>query len=229
MARQRDRVEVEHQVGQHHADHAADELRGRPAPPPPGCRSSPSARSTSVTTGLNEADTGCSARISATSTAPVARLFSSSWSPVSCGTEPLGGDAGADDGHHQEGRADQLGDGPTREWGHAVTPPRSALRSARAAGAHAVVDPDAALAPVEQADLVEHLEVVADGRLREVEGVVQVADAGLLVGVRRDEGQQPQPHRIGQRLEQRRDPECLVGSEGLLEQRGAAGDLLGRE
>ena len=48
--------------------------------------------------------------------------------------EPLRRDARADDRHHEERGADQLGDGPAREWGgrHAVTPPSSALRSARA-------------------------------------------------------------------------------------------------
>ena len=107
-----------------------------------------------------------------------------------------------------------------------VTRPRrrAARPGRRGPRAHAVVDPDAALAPVEQADLVQHLEVVADRRLGEVEGVVEVADAGLLVGVRRDQGEQPQPHRVGQRLEQRRDPLGLVGAERLLGQRGAAGD-----
>ncbi len=49
-------------------------------------------------------------------------------------TEPLRRDARADDRHHEERSADQLGAGTTREWGggHAVTPPSSALRSARA-------------------------------------------------------------------------------------------------
>ena len=45
----------------------------------------PSARSTRVTMGLNAADTGCSAMIRATSTAPVTTLFSSSCSPTSFG------------------------------------------------------------------------------------------------------------------------------------------------
>ncbi len=35
-----------------------------------------------MTTGLNAADTGCNARISATSAAPVIRLFTSSCSPT---------------------------------------------------------------------------------------------------------------------------------------------------
>ena len=109
--------------------------------------------------------------------------------------------------------------GPTGELGHAGHAAEQGAQVGQRLGAHAVVDPDAALAPVEQADLVEHLEVVADRRLREVEGVVQVADAGLLVGVRRHEGEQPQPDGVGQRLEQRRDPGRLVGAQRLLEQR----------
>ena len=77
---------------------------------------------------------------------------------------------------------------------------------ASALGVDAVEDPDAALLAVEQAGLVQHLEVVADGRLGEVEGVVEVADAGLAVRVRGDQREQPQPDRVGERLEQRRDP-----------------------
>ena len=38
-----------------------------------------------VTTGLNAAETGWSARIRATSAAPVIRLFTSSWRPTSSG------------------------------------------------------------------------------------------------------------------------------------------------
>jgi hypothetical protein len=48
-------------------------------------RNAPSASSTSVTTGLKAAETGCNAKISATNAAPVTRLFSSSCSPTSAG------------------------------------------------------------------------------------------------------------------------------------------------
>ena len=75
-----------------------------------------------------------------------------------------------------------------------------------------VVDPHAALAAVEQADLVQHLEVVADRRLGELEGVVEVAHAGLAVAVRGHQREQPQPHRVGERLEQRRDPLGPLGA-----------------
>ena len=75
---------------------------------------------------------------------------------------------------------------------------------------------------------MQHLEVVADRRLGEVEGVVEVADARLAVAVGGHQRQQPQPHRVGQRLEQRRDPLGRVGAQRLLGQRRAAGHRLDR-
>ena len=72
---------------------------------------------------------------------------------------------------------------------------------------------------VEEADLVEDLEVVADRRLGELEGVVEVADAGFAVGVGGDQGQQAQADRVGERLEQGGDPFCLLGAQRLLGQR----------
>ena len=45
----------------------------------------PNARSTTVTTGLNAADTGCRAKINATRTVPVAIEFASSCNPTSPG------------------------------------------------------------------------------------------------------------------------------------------------
>ena len=95
--------------------------------------------------------------------------------------------------------------------------------------ADAVVDPDAALLAVEQAGLVQHLEVVADRRLGQVEGVVEVADARLAAVVGGDQREQPQPDRVGERLEQRRDrarPAPRVS--GSRDQRRAAGDRLDR-
>ena len=189
----------------------------------------PRTRSATVTTGLNDADTGWRARISATSTAPVARLFSSSWSPTSSGDsrcaampEPTTAQSPGTPCR----RARPTARRPDATASRRTTPPSSAARSASAPGVHPVVDPDAALLAVEQAGLVQHLEVVADRRLRQVERVLQVADAGLAVGVRGDQGQQPQPDRVGERLEQRRDPLGLVGVERLAGQRRAARDGL---
>ena len=204
-----DRVEVEHQVGEHGADArrraswAATSAARRRA-----CRPARAPRSTRVTTGLNAAETGCSARISATSTAPVARLFSSSCRPTSSGDSRLAAMPEPTTAATRNAGADQLGDrrAGAMGGGHAGDAAEQGAEVGQRLGADPVVDPDAALAAVEQADLVEHLEVVADRRLGEVEGVVEVAHAGLAVGVRGDQGQQPQPHRVGERLEQRRDP-----------------------
>src|ERR1700733_11874954 len=44
-----------------------------------------------------------------------------------------------------------------------------------------------------------------DRGLGQLERGIQVADAGLAALVRGDQGQQPQPHRVGQGLEQRGD------------------------
>lgn len=68
----------------------------------------PRARSTSVTTGLKAAETGCRARIRATRTTPVIRLFEQLQASVT-GGEALGGDARADDGGDEERCADELG------------------------------------------------------------------------------------------------------------------------
>ena len=56
--------------------------------------------------------------------------------------------------------------------------------------------------------------MVTDRRLGQVEGVVEVADAGLPVGVGGDQRQQPQPHRVGQRLDERNDPLGLLLRSG---------------
>src|ERR1019366_5814668 len=60
----------------------------------------------------------------------------------------------------------------------------------------AVVRPHPSLVPVDQPGLMQNLHVMADGRLRQVERVVQVADARLAALVRGDQGHQPQPDRI---------------------------------
>ena len=70
----------------------------------------PRTRSARVTTGLKCApETDPKARISATSPAPVAIEFSSSWRP-GVGAEPLGVDAGADHDGDEHPGADALGD-----------------------------------------------------------------------------------------------------------------------
>jgi len=83
---------------------------------------------------------------------------------------------------------------------------RAADESAEAGqlfGPGPVVDPDAALLAVQQPGLVQDLQVMADRRLGQVERVVEVADAGLAAGVGGHQGHQPQPYRLGERLQQR--------------------------
>ena len=76
---------------------------------PRGCVIRPRARSTKVTTGLKDADTGCRARISATSAAPVARLFSSSCRPTSSGDSRWAAMPEPTTASDEERRTDELG------------------------------------------------------------------------------------------------------------------------
>ncbi len=70
-----------------------------------------------VTTGLKCApDTGPSARISATSPAPVAIEFSSSWSPTSCGESRCAADPRADDDGDEQRGADTFRRRPAGEF-----------------------------------------------------------------------------------------------------------------
>ena len=79
------------------------------------------------------------------------------------GREPGGGDAGADDGHRPGTRCRRSSaTARRRERGSRGDAAEQRGEVGQRLAAHAVVDPDAALAPVEQADLVQHLEVVAD-------------------------------------------------------------------
>jgi hypothetical protein len=56
---------------------------------------------------------------------------------------------------------------------------------------------------------MQHLEVMADRRLGQIERPAQVAGVRFSAGMRGYQRHQAQPDRIGQRLEQRRD---LLGS-----------------
>src|ERR1035441_7868485 len=60
-------------------------------------------------------------------------------------------------------------------------------------GPGAAIDPDAALVAIQQAAVVQHLEVMADGRPGLLERIRQAADAGLTPWMRGDQGCQPQP------------------------------------
>src|SRR5690606_15816207 len=85
-----------------------------------------------------------------------------------------------------------------------------------------VVDPGAAPLGREQVGFFELLEVVGEGRLRDTD--VGVVAHARLAGLVRGEGrEQPQPHRVAERLEPPGGPLGLLGGEGALAQRRAAG------
>ena len=62
-----------------------------------------------------------------------------------------------------------------------------------------VMDPQPFLAADHQSPFPEICQMAGHRGLRQVEGLMQMADADLAV---RQEVQQPQPHRIGERLEE---------------------------
>ena len=235
LAGDRHRGQVEHQVGHDRADGAARELGrqvdrdlpvGHPAEEPVGqgddrvevaARHRPEGEDQG-----DQAGTG-GERVLQQLQADVVRR------------EPLGRDAGADDDGDQAGRPEEL---RQRLPGEEAQPQRGGHAGVSGGGveqvgdggergrADRVVDPHAALLAVEQPGRVQHLEVVADRGLGQVEGVVEVADAGLAGGTGGDQADQPQPHRVGQRLQQGRDLLGLGGGHGRAgRQRGAAGEV----
>ena len=75
---------------------------------------------------------------------------------------------------------------------------------------------------------MQHLQVVADRGLGQVERSGQVTDARLAARMRGDQRHQPQPDRIGERLQQRRDLLGLRPGQRLDRQRRAARRRIGR-
>jgi NADPH-dependent 2,4-dienoyl-CoA reductase/sulfur reductase-like enzyme len=71
-------------------------------------------------------------------------------------------------------------------------------------GLDPVVDPGTAPLGADQPGLAQDLQMVADRRCRHIERRSEVAHAGLSARVTGDHRQQPQPHRVRHRLEQRR-------------------------
>lgn len=61
--------------------------------------------------------------------------------------------------------------------------------------------PLAALFPGDEPRRRQHREVMADGGLAAIERLVEVTGAHLSPGIRGDQAEQPEPHRIGERLE----------------------------
>ena len=132
VIRQGDGVELEHQVGEHAADHAADDLgsdRERRLAGGDQAEHALDRGDDRVEAGRDRLErqdqrdqggTGDQAVLQQLQAHVVRR-------------EALGRDAGADDGHHQERRTDRFRGHPATEV-HPATPPMSAPRSARASG-----------------------------------------------------------------------------------------------
>jgi hypothetical protein len=102
---------------------------------------------------------------------------------------------------------------------------REELREQRAQGrerflAHPEVGPAAALLTLHEPCLQEHLEVMADRRLAEPERLGQVTDAGLVARLGLDQAQEPEPSRVGDRLQRAGELLGLRGREGSLKERG---------
>src|SRR5215475_4163633 len=87
----------------------------------------------------------------------------------------------------------------------------------------AVVGPAPSLLAAEQARVVQHLEVVADGRLGEPERTRELRLADLAAGMFGDEVQDAQPGGIGHDPERRRHPLRALLVEQVEEDQRAAG------
>ena len=93
------------------------------------------------------------------------------------------------------------------------------------AGDEGEVGPHAALVAGQQAGVDEHLQVVRHGGLGQAERFGEVADAGLAAVVGGDHRQQPQPGRVGDRLQRPGEICCAGGGQRLADQRGTARDI----
>ena len=103
------------------------------------------------------------------SSAAVAAVFSSSWSPTSPGESRVGGDAGTDDDGNEHRGADELGNEPARRARVASAQGRyesAARRAARRSGTTCHIIQRPRFSPGEQAGVGERLGVMADRRLR---------------------------------------------------------------
>src|SRR5262249_1641331 len=92
----------------------------------------------------------------------------------------------------------------------------------------AIEHPRAAPFAGEESCLGQHLQMMADGRLRETERLDEVADARLGARLTRDEAQQAEPPRVGDRLERRRERLGIVAPETRPEDRSTAARCLHR-
>lgn len=89
-------------------------------------------------------------------------------------------------------------------------------------GTRAVVHPDAPLLPIQDSRVVQHLQVVAEGGLRQVETFGQIAHgAGFTTLVGNHQGHESQSDRVGERLQDAREIARSRGRHGLARQRRA--------
>src|SRR3954447_18284249 len=129
--------------------------------------------------------------------------------------------------------------GPLRAVLQRLSPP---LRSSSAAGSfqvrddgelldgradEGVIGPSASLLALEQARVVQLLQMVRDRRLRQAERPLEVAAADRLVA-RRDQVDDPNARRIAEGAEDRRRRLGLLVAEGRGGKRRTTGDGLGR-
>src|SRR6266567_243844 len=117
------------------------------------------------------------------------------------------------------------GNGPAARSGRRAADQRA--EAGQRIGAGPVIDPDAALVTIQQAAFMQHLQMMTDRRLRQVERVSQVADACFAARMRGHQGHQPQSYRVSQCLQQRRDLLGLRSGQRLAGQRLAAPRQIG--
>ena len=96
---------------------------------------------------------------------------------------------------------DRLTAAQSAAWADGVGHGRSAGGAVEGVVDDAVVGPAAALLADGEAGVDELLHVVRDGRLRQADRFGEVADARLAAVACRDQGQQPHPGRVTERLE----------------------------
>ena len=118
--------------------------------------------------------------------------------------------------------------GPSRLPASSVSPEPRAAPRAWPGPRHAVPDVAAPLLAGHQAGLGEHLEVVADRRLALADRLHQVTGTHRAAPGRGQQRHQPQPHRVGERLEQRGHLVSLFLAHRLPGERGAAGQCAGQ-
>jgi hypothetical protein len=83
------------------------------------------------------------------------------------------------------------------------------------------VRPPSALLAFEQTGVGQHLQVMADGGLAQAEWPLQMARAGLAIGLSLDQAQEPETGRNGDHLQGVRELICVGRPERLVEERRA--------